>query len=199
MGVPVYCTDNLQSIDYDIIKSLCMANGLVPELKTYAKLTADCIFKRPQDGFIKYYNVGENSLVLGVFNCVNNSAEEVVSLDFLPDDKTYAVYSHANGFIGWLNRSEGFKLRLNGISADVISFIPECNGVAVIGDETKLLSAEFVKTTSFDGGINLTSFENCVALIAVKKEGVAIEGNSLPCGITRVELTKDNIIKMEIL
>lgn len=197
-GGPVYCTDNLQSIDYGIIKSLCREDGSVPRLKSYAKLTQDCVFKKPQEGFIKIYNIGENGYMLGVFNCVNQSVEEKIDVEFLPKGKLYAAYSYNNGFIGWLKNGESFRLGINGIDADVISFIPEQSGFAVIGEKGKLLPAEFVSVESFRDGIEISCFENCEVMIAVKNQNIFLNGIRLRCGITNIQSNKNNKTKLEV-
>ena len=147
-GGPVYFTDNPKGISYDILKTVATAEGDVPRLISYPRLTEDCLFKKPKDGFIKMFNEGKNSLVLGIFNCVNEDREESVNTEFLSDNARYAAYSFLNGFIGVVEKGNSIPEEMHGLTADVISFVPISNGIAVIGEKGKIIPAEFTDSSA---------------------------------------------------
>ncbi len=139
-GGPVYCTDELDKANFDLLKKLTMADGTVKRCVRNAAPTRACLFGTPKGEPFRVYNQTESAYVLGAFGNVETGEEVQIPLaevDNLPSGR-YAVYSSKQGFIGVMNEKDSVSCKLMQLHAEVFTIAPIVDGKAVIGNVEKL-------------------------------------------------------------
>jgi raffinose synthase len=174
-GGLIYCTDNIQTINFDLISALSDKNGFVPVLKTYAKIAEDSFFFDSQESLFKKFNYKDNMYAMALFNCGNCKIEDSFLLSQIDkiEDRDYFVYSYLNKYIGKRTIKERISLSLDVIEADFVSVIPIINDIAVIGAEGKINPYGFVvKEEWINNVLNIKMQEECEILLYIDNKRI---------------------------
>lgn len=156
-GGPVYCSDNLQSVDFNIIRKLTDGAGGLGKCIQAARVTQENLFTDPihEKKLLKVYNRNRYGYVLGAFCCYYDKNENVCVRDTLSLQEIhglpkgmYAVCSYRKGYLGIFPESASFEVALGRFEGDIYTVVPVRGGVAVIGIAEKYNPAGFIARKS---------------------------------------------------
>ncbi len=172
-GGPVYCSDNLNTIDYQILRSLAAEDGSVPVCDSYAKPTLRSLFINiftDEKLFMQFNSLGEN-YAMAVYNCTLRESGRKISDSFCiseieiasaADTEKFLVYSSERGFMGIYGLQDAISVELGFLEAELFSVVPlRENSCAWIGKEGKILPFGFVDA----------QWDNDVYCVNVKESG----------------------------
>lgn len=155
-GGPVYCADNSETADVELLKALCSSDGKVPLCDTNARISEGDLFKDAYNaGTIKAWNTFGKNLLIAAFNCdakKKNVAEFTVS-EF-SEMKEYALYSYKKGYMGIFTADKKITVELDCLDADLFTAVPVVNGSCVIGLKGKFVPVGYF--TEKNGGFFAT-------------------------------------------
>lgn len=206
-GGPIYCSDNLKSVDFDIIRKLTDGKGGLGKCVCAARVTQDNLFTDPvhEKKLLKVFNRNKYGYVLGAFCCYYDKNENVRVRDTLRLQEihglpkgNYAVYSYRKGYLGIYPESASFEVELGRFEGDIFTVVPVRGGVAAIGIAEKYNPTGFIARKTMQKGKLTLEVKAAGTLLIVSAEKpvsanveFSYEGGmiSAPCAAGKVEFT----------
>ncbi len=145
-GGPIYCTDELDKANFQLLKKLTLADGRVKRCVRNAFPTRACLLGTPKGEPFRVFNQTKSAYVLGAFGNVESGKEVQIPLsevEGLPVGR-YAVYSSKQGFVGVKTESESVPCALTHLEAEVFTIVKIEDGKAVIGNIEKLNPSAYI-------------------------------------------------------
>ena len=145
-GGPVYCTDELEKANFQLLKKLTLPDGRVKRCVRNAFPTKACLFGTPKGEPFRIYNETDKAYILGAFGNAETGKETQIPLnevEGLPVGN-YAVYSSKQGFVGVKTEKDSVPCALTQLEAEVFTIVKIENGKAVIGDIDKLNPSAYI-------------------------------------------------------
>lgn len=152
-GGPVYCSDNLKSVNFDVIRRLTDEKGGLGRCVSPARVCESCMFDDPIQNKtpLKIFNRNRAGYVLAAFSCYYDREDNAVSkgdlalkdIYKLPAGQ-YAVYSWRRGYLGIFDENASFEVSLKRFEGDIFTVMPVKEGFAAIGMTEKYNPAGFI-------------------------------------------------------
>jgi raffinose synthase len=174
-GGPVYCTDDLKTVNYPLLQKLSTSDGRVGRCLDNAKITRNCLFSDIENNpLIRVFNRNRYGYVLAAFNCSEKTeiSEKIFlnEIENLPE-KVYAVYSTKKGFLGIKNSLDFVETSLKGYEGEIFQLAPVNKGIAVLGLIDKFNSIGFIVNINYaNNEISVETMEKGNILIYSDKE-----------------------------
>lgn len=154
-GGPIYCSDNLETLDFSVLRALASRDGFVPVCDTYARPTERSIFVNvftEKKLFMQFNRLG-GCYLMAVYNCSREDVGiifdcfTISEITFSQDcpARRFAVYSSERRFLGIFGREDPVTVSLGFLQAELFSILPlkeDC--FTWIGEEGKLIPFGFL-------------------------------------------------------
>lgn len=191
-GGPVYVSDRVNEHNFELIQALTDAEGRILKAQDIAHPTEDCIFRNPNKdkGLYKIFNRNLYNDVVGVFafddklQSITVSARDIVGARGAGDmvvDKRYATYSYKTKQHQILEGDAIRSIELTKAEADIITFAPIEDGIAVIGLMEKLNSGGAVRALEkTDSATTIAVADKGALLLYTERNIKEIKNNDVP-------------------
>lgn len=159
-GGPVYVSDRPGESDAALLDRFIAADGRLLRADQPAQPTPDTLFHDPAGAgrLIKAFTFTGQALALGLFHpdspdhgvAITESVAAPCAAE-LDDDEAvdrYAVWSAGRGWLGVFGRDVGVPATLAPYEADLLTFAPVVEGVAIVGLTGKFLPAAAVRSVT---------------------------------------------------
>lgn len=174
-GGPVYCSDNAETLDAEVILPLISRRGYVGKCTDNAVPTEDCLFFDGNERkLLKLCNTTPTGYVMAVMRLGEGAVTETVTLSEITGlaRGRYAVYSDVRGFMGEKSESDEIETSLEPSECEVLTAVPVVNGKALIGLKDKYNPSGFVLNVSAsDGAISATVIDDGDYLLYDRESG----------------------------
>ncbi len=190
-GGPVYTTDELGTMNFDLLKKLVLPSGELPLCLSYAKPTIETLFSNLTDEVrvVKIFNHNAFNSVLGIFNCSNPLTQKkkrtvpfvLNEIDSL-NGNVFILYDHHTGVIKKMYKNEKGSVSISALEYSLFTLSPVEEEFAILGLKGYYNIGGTVESYKKESGTVEIRLKAPGTLIAYAKkcpQKVSCEGSSL--------------------